>query len=108
MESIIDDLQRENAELRKQLEGLPNPLDDVVEIEALLDVIAQQTKSRIVTSMTPAEIGPHMREVALHCIRLARQASDAIAAQQFENISIELAERANRLEAIFTIAQERE
>ena len=106
MEPTIDDLRRENAELRKQLQRLRNPLDDVVEIGALLDVIGLQTKSRIVNSLTPAEIGPHLREVALHCIRLAREASDPRAAQQLENISIELAERANRLEAIFTIAND--
>ena len=52
--------------------------------------------------MTPSEIGPHLREVALRCIRLARESTSARTAQEFEDISIELTDRASSLEAVFT------
>jgi hypothetical protein len=105
-EPTLQGLQRENAELRERLDRLRNLLDSVAEPRNLLDVIGPETKSRIVNSMTPAEIGPHLRELALRCIRLARQSADPRAARELEDISIELADRSGSLEAVFSIPNE--
>jgi hypothetical protein len=58
--------------------------------------------------MTPAEIGPHLRELALRCIKLARHCADPRTARELEDISIELADRSAGLHAIFSIPNERE
>jgi hypothetical protein len=96
-ESIIERLQRENAELRAQLDRLrsgaagPGIAGDSSRAEA---------RSRLINSMSPAEIGPHLREVALLCARLSREGPDARAGRALEEISIDLADAANNLEAI--------
>jgi hypothetical protein len=105
-ESTIEALQRENAELRERLEQLRNLLDRVSEPRNLLDIIGPETKSQIINSMTPAEIGPHLRALALRCIRLARHSTDPRTARELEDVSIELADRSGGLEAIFSIPNE--
>jgi hypothetical protein len=49
-------------------------------------------------------MSPHLREVALRSVQLARESADAQAAQELEELSIELANRANSLEAILNRA----
>jgi hypothetical protein len=107
-EATIKELQRENADLRERLEQLRNLLDNVAEPRAVLDDIGPETKSRIINAMTPAEIGPHLRELALRCIRLARHCTDPRTARELEDVSIELADRSGGLEAIFSIPNERQ
>lgn len=101
-ESIIEELQQENAELRERLDGLRKLLNDVFE-PRMIDFIGPEAKARMISSMAPAEIGPHLREVALRCQSLARKSSEASATRELQDIAIELAERASSLEAIFTI-----
>jgi hypothetical protein len=57
----------------------------------------------MINSMSPGEIAPHLREVALRCQSLARESADARAVRGLQDVGIELAEQAGRLEAIFTI-----
>ena len=104
----IEELQRENAELRGRLAQLRNLLDSVAAPRNLMDAVGPETKSRIINAMTPAEIGPHLREVALRCIRLARHCADPRTARELEDVSIELADRSGGLEAIFSIPNERD
>jgi hypothetical protein len=80
-------------------------LNKPVEPRTMLDVIGPETKSRIINSMSAAEVGPHLREVALRCVRLSKEGADARAAKELEDISIVLADRASSLEAI--IVEER-
>jgi uncharacterized protein YjiS (DUF1127 family) len=101
-ESIIEELQRENAELRERLDQLRRLLNNVFE-PRMLDFIGPETKSRVINSMSPADIGPHLREVALRCQNLARKSTDARATRELQDIGIELADRASSLEAIFII-----
>ena len=98
----IEELRRRNAELCERLDQLRALLDDVFE-PRMLDIIGPQTRSRLVNSMTGAEVGPHLREVALRCQALARDSTDARAAQALEEIGSELADRAGGLEAVFAI-----
>jgi hypothetical protein len=98
----VEELRRQNAELRKRLDRLRALLDDVFE-PRMLDIIGPQTRSRLINSMTGAEVGPHLREVALRCQALARDSMDARAARALEEIGGELADRAGSLEAIFAI-----
>jgi hypothetical protein len=102
----IEELQRENAELRERLAQLRNLLDSVAEPRNLLDAVGPETKLRIVNAMTPAEIGPHLRELALRCIKLARQCADPRVARELEDISIELADRSSGLAAVFSLSGE--
>ena len=101
-ESIIEELQRKNAELRERLDQFRKLLNNVFE-PRMLEFIGPETNSRIINSMSPAEIGPHLREMALRCLSLARESSDARAAQDLQEIGIELADRASGLEAAFTV-----
>src|SRR6266404_2502084 len=104
-ELAIEELQRENAELRERLDRVRKLLHSVVESRTTLDFVGPETTSRMISSMSPSEISPHLRQLALSCVRLARDSTDARAAQKLEDISIELADRANSLEAIFTAMQ---
>jgi hypothetical protein len=99
-ESPIEELHRENAELRKQLDQFRKLRDSVFE-PRILDFIGPEIKSRIINSMSAAEIGPHLREVALRCQSLARESTDGRATRELRDIGTELADRASDLEAIF-------
>jgi hypothetical protein len=93
-ESIIERLQRENAELRTQLKRLR------AGAAVARDLSGPEARSRLINSMSPAEIGPHLREVALLCARLSREGPDARAGRALEEISIDVVDRADNLEAI--------
>jgi hypothetical protein len=95
-ESIIEGLQRENAELRTRLERLRS---GAAGPGVARDLSRPEARSRLINSMLPAEIGPHLREVALLCARLSREDPDARAGRALEEISIDLVDRANNLEA---------
>jgi hypothetical protein len=101
-ESIIGELQRKSAKLREQLDEFRKLLDDVFEPKTL-DCIDSEIRLRAIRSLSPAEIAPHLREVALHCQSLARESIDVRAAQELEEIGIELAVEASGLEAILTV-----
>ena len=66
----------------------------------MLDGIGPETKLRIINLMSAAEVGLHLRTVALRCARLSKDSADARTAQELEEISIVLADRASSLEAI--------
>jgi hypothetical protein len=101
-ESIIEELRRQNVELRERLDQFRRLLDNVFE-PRMLDVISPQARSRMIHAMSGAEIGPHLREVALRCQTLARDSMDDRAARALEEVGGELADRASNLEAIFAI-----
>ena len=98
--SLIEELQRRIAKLGERVQQL---LNISVEPRTMLDVIGPETKSRMINSMSPTEIGPHLREVALRCQSLARESTDARAARGLQEAGIELADQASALEAIFAI-----
>jgi hypothetical protein len=101
-ECIIEELRRQNVELRERLDQFRRLLDTVFE-PRMLDVITPPTRSRMINSMSGAEIGPHLREVALRCQALARDSRDERAARALEEIGGELADRAGSLEAVFAV-----
>jgi hypothetical protein len=101
-DSIVKQLQRESEELRQRLDRFRTLLNDVFEPK-LADVVGPEIKSRMINSMSPAEIGPHLREVALRCQRLARESTDARAARGLQDAGMELTDQAGRLETIFAI-----
>src|ERR1700722_580044 len=101
-ESIIEELQRENAELRRRLDQLRELLSGI-SAPRKPDCIGPETKSRMINSMSPAEIGPHLREGAVRCPSLARKSTDERAPRGLQDIGIELADRASSLETIFAI-----
>jgi hypothetical protein len=100
--SVVKQLQRESAELRERLDQFRKLLNDVLELRTL-DLIGPEVKSCIISSMSPAEIAPHLREVALRCQSLARESADAPAARRLQDVGIELADQAVRLDEVFTI-----
>jgi hypothetical protein len=103
----IEELQHENAALRERVDRLRQLLDNVAEPRTMLDVVGPETRSRIINALSPAEIGPHLRELALRCIRLARLSTEPEAVRELEDVSIELADRAASLAAIFTVPSAR-
>jgi hypothetical protein len=98
----LEQLADEIAELRQRFDQFRNLLDEAVRPRGPPDNIGPPLNSCVVNSMAPSEVGPHLREVALRCMRLARESADTRTAREFEDISIELAERAGSLEAAFT------
>jgi hypothetical protein len=101
-QSNIEALQRENAELRGRLDQFRKLLDEVFE-PRMIDLLGPDARSRLIQSMAPAEIGPHLRALALRCQSLARDSTDARAARELAETAGELADRASGLEAIFAI-----
>ena len=101
-ECIIEELRRQNVELRERLDQFRQLFDTVFE-PRMLDVITPPTRSRMINSLSGAEIGPHLREVALRCQTLARDSRDERAARALEEIGGELADRAGSLEAVFAV-----
>jgi hypothetical protein len=101
-ESIIEELQRESAKLRGRLDEFRKLLDGVF-APRTLDSIGAEMRSHMIRSLPPAEIAPHLREVALYCQSLARGSIDARVAQELEEIGIDLATKASGLEAILTV-----
>lgn len=99
---IIEELRRQNVELRERLDQFRTLLDNVFE-PRMVDVVSPATRSRVIQSMSGAEVGPHLREVALRCQTLARDRADEGAARALEEIGGELADHASRLEAVFAI-----
>jgi hypothetical protein len=71
----------------------------------MIDFLGPDARSCMVHSMSAAEIGPHLRELALRCQRLARDSTDARAVRELAEIGSELADRASSLEAIFSISE---
>jgi hypothetical protein len=85
----------ETAEARQKL---PKTSGKLSEPGSGIDAARVEAKSRVVSSMSITEIGPHLREVALRCIQLAREAAGTPAAHELEDAGIELADRASTLE----------
>ena len=98
---LIEELQRRIAKLGARVEQL---LNRSVEPRIMLDVIGPQARSRMINSMSAAEVGPHLRAVALRCARLSHESADARAAQELQDAGVELADRASRLEAVLQLA----
>jgi hypothetical protein len=69
--------------------------------------VVSVTKPRLTNSMSPGEIGQHRREITLHCIRTARESTDARVARELEIASIVLADRASSLATIVTVSSGR-
>jgi hypothetical protein len=92
----IEALQQENAELRQKLRNLHNR---VWGPRTGPDPTRGEVGSRLASSLSITEIGPHLREVALRCVDVAREGAGTRAAQELEDISIALTDRASSLEA---------
>jgi hypothetical protein len=92
----IDALQQENAALRQKLRNLHNR---VWGPRTGPDPTRGEVGSRLASSLSITEIGPHLREVALRCVDVAREGAGTRAAQELEDISIALTDRASSLEA---------
>ena len=69
--------------------------------------VAPETKPRMINSMSPDRISPHLREMTLHCVRMARDSTDARVARELQNTRIVFADRAGRLETILTVSSGR-
>jgi hypothetical protein len=90
----------ETAKTRRKL---PNARDKVPEPRSGIDAARVEAKSRVISLISITEIGSHLREVALRCIQLARENPGTRAAQELEDTSIELADRASSLEAALAL-----
>ncbi len=74
---------------------------------AVSKFITSEIMLRMPNSISPDEIGTHLREIALQCIRMARECTDAHVARGLEDTSILLADLASSLETILTVSRER-
>jgi hypothetical protein len=104
-------LRKENDELRKLIVQLGiTTLRAVRESGALLWTVLERRSLRTLPSAMasplPEEIAPsemvlYLRDAALQYIRLSRASADSRTAQQFEALSLELADVAQRLKILF-------
>jgi hypothetical protein len=92
--------------MRERLDKLRRLLDCVVGRRTMPDV-APATKPRMISSMSPDEIGPHLREMTLHCARMARDSTDTRVARELQNTRIVFADRAGSLETLVTVSSGR-
>jgi hypothetical protein len=104
-------LRKENDELRKLVVRLGiTCLRAVHETEVLLETVLKGSSLRTLPSVTapllleetsPSEIVVHLRDAAMQCIRLSRASGGGRMERGFENLSVELADVAQCLEALF-------
>jgi hypothetical protein len=97
----IEALQQENAELREKLRKLHN---SVWEPRTGPEPTRAEARLRLTSAISITEIGPHLREMALRCVHLAREGAGTRAARELEDMSIALSERANSLEAALSLS----
>src|SRR6266566_4597723 len=96
------------AELRGENDGLLRlvvRLSDIIrqnvaEQRELLDIHGGEVDPRVLVAMTPAEFVPRLREVSLRCAQLGRDCSDRPTAQGLEELGVQLAVEAEKLEAV--------
>jgi hypothetical protein len=95
-------LRKENDDLRDLIVDLSKIiLRNVVEQKVLPKVPSKEVASLLSQTMSPTEIVPRLREVAIHCAHVSRECADSRTAQELESLSVELADAAERLEGIF-------
>jgi hypothetical protein len=105
-DSTTDQLRKENNDLRDLVVQLSNIIlrNVVGETRALPQLHSRQNLSSPPSTMSPIEIVPRMREVALLCAHLSRDSRpDSETARELESLGVELADAAERLAAIFFI-----
>jgi hypothetical protein len=96
-DSTITQLRKENEDLRQ----LVLQLSKIV-IRSLMDYGRDMPPP---AAMSPTEIVPHLRELAIRCAHLSRESADRRSAQELESVSVELADAAERLAAVFAIGR---
>ena len=97
----VEALQQENAELRRKLRELH---DRGWEPRIGPEFTHAEARSRLTNSISITEIGPHLREVALRCVHLARECAGTRTAQELEEISVALTDLVDTLEAALSLS----
>ena len=104
MDSTITQLRREIDELRDLVVQLSNMiLRIVVQQRAVPQLHSRQQLPSSTVTLSPTEIVPQLRETALLCARVSRENANSETARELESLSIELADAARRLAAVFAI-----
>jgi hypothetical protein len=99
--SKIAELQKENNDLRHLVIQLSKLLVRIVVAQrGVLDICSKEAAQRLLEAMSPDEIAPLLREVSLHCAHASRDCLDDRPAQELEDLSVELADEAQKLEAL--------
>ena len=92
-------LREENKELRWLVIRLSKILlRTVAEIGELPIIQSRSVRSPLPEPMSPAEIVAGLRDEAMRCARLSRDSADGGATQELENLSVELADAAERVQ----------
>jgi hypothetical protein len=100
--SKIAELQREINDLRQLVIKLSKIIiRNVVDQRGILDNRSKEAAQLLLVAMTPDEIAPLLRDVSLHRAHASRECGDDHAAQELEGLSVELADAAQNLEALF-------
>ena len=105
-DSTIAQLQKENNDLRDLVVQLSNIIlrNVVGATRALSQLHSRQNLSSSPSTMSPIEIVPRLRDVALLCAHLSRDSHpNSETARELESLGVELADVAERLAAIFFI-----
>ena len=99
--SKIAELQKENNDLRQLVIQLGQIIfRNVVDRTGISVIHSEEAAPRLLVAMPPDEIAPLLREVSLHCVHACRDRRNDCSAQELEALSIELADEAQKLEAL--------
>jgi hypothetical protein len=77
-------------------------LRNLVEQKRLPKLYSGEASPPLPESMSLTEIALRLREAAIRCAHLSRERADSPIGQEFESLSVELADVAQRLEALAT------
>ena len=99
--STCDQLRREKNDLRELVVQLSTIiLRSLVEQRQLPKLYSSEAPPLLPQAMSPTEIPSRLREAATRCAHLSRDCTDSNIGQEFESLSVELADVAERLEAL--------
>jgi hypothetical protein len=99
--STCDRLRREKEDLRDLVVQLSTiVLRNLVEQKRLPRLYSGAAPPALPPAMSPTEIVPRLREAAMRCAHLSRERADSRIRREFESLSVELADVAERLEAL--------
>jgi hypothetical protein len=100
--STCDQLRRERDGLRDLVVQLSTiVLRNLVEQKRLPKLYNGEASPLPPQAMSPTEIAPHLREVAIRCAYLSRHADGSVG-RELESLSVELADVAERLEGLIS------
>ena len=99
--SKITELRKEISDLRQLAIQLGQVIfRNIIDRGGVSNIRGEETAPRLLVAIPIGEIAALLREVSLHCIHASRDLRGEGAALEFEALGVELADEAQKLEAL--------